>query len=102
LLGQIKESTFDNLHIIFGMVKDKDIEKVLIQFPKNAKYYFTKAQIPRALPEDELQKKANSHHLTGNTFPDVNTALRSALDNASEKDLIIVCGSVFVVGEVDL
>ena len=102
LLGQIKESTFDNLHIIFGMVKDKDIEKVLIQFPKNAKYYFTKAQIPRALPEDELQKKANAHHLTGNTFPDVNKALQSALDNASQKDLIIVCGSVFVVGEVDL
>jgi dihydrofolate synthase/folylpolyglutamate synthase len=102
LLNQIKESTFDNLHIIFGMVKDKDIEKVLIQFPKNAKYYFTKAQIPRALPEDELQQKANAHHLTGNSFPDVNKALQSALDNASAKDLIIVCGSVFVVGEVDL
>ena len=102
LLNQIKESTFDNLHIIFGMVKDKDIEKVLVQFPKSAKYYFTKAQIPRALPEDELQKKANAHHLTGNTFSDVNKALQSALDNASEKDLIIVCGSVFVVGEVNL
>jgi dihydrofolate synthase/folylpolyglutamate synthase len=102
LLTQIKESTFVQLHIIFGMVKDKDIEKVLVQFPKNAKYYFTKAQIPRALPEDELQKKANAHHLTGNTFPDVNKALQSALDNASQKDLIIVCGSVFVVGEVNL
>jgi dihydrofolate synthase/folylpolyglutamate synthase len=101
LIRQVNQSTFDHLHIIFGMVKDKDIEKVLCQFPKNAQYYFTKAQIPRALPENELQQKALAHHLSGETFTDVNKALKSAMSNSQKDDLIIVCGSVFVVGEVD-
>jgi len=102
LVHQINESKFDHLHIVFGMVKDKDIEKVLSQLPKTARYYFTKAQIPRALPEEELQKRALGYDLSGQSFPDVNKALKSALIHASERDMIIVCGSVFVVGEVDL
>lgn len=102
LIRQISVSKFDQLHIIFGMVKDKDADKVLSQFPASAKYYFTKAQIPRALPEEELQEKGNKYLLAGSAFPDVNKALKSAINKASEKDLIIVCGSVFVVGEVEM
>jgi len=102
LVYQVDQSAFDQLHIIFGMVKDKDPDKVLNQLPKKAMYYFTKAQIPRALPEEELQQKARQYQLTGSSFPDVNSALKSALDTASEKDMIIVCGSVFVVGEVEI
>ena len=102
LVYQVNQSAFDRLHIIFGMVKDKDPDKVLNQLPKKATYYFTKAQIPRALREEELQQKARQYQLTGSAFPDVNTALKSALDTASEKDMIIVCGSVFVVGEVEI
>jgi len=101
LVHQIDQSKFDQLHIIFGMVKDKDPDKVLSQLPATAKFYFTKAQIPRALPEEELQQKANQYQLKGAAFPDVNQALKAALDKASEKDMIIVCGSVFVVGEVE-
>jgi dihydrofolate synthase / folylpolyglutamate synthase len=100
LIQQIQQSTFDKLHIIFGMVKDKDPDKVLNQLPKTAKYYFTKAQIPRALPEKDLQQKAAQYELTGDTFPEVNLALQSALHHASEKDLVVICGSVFIVGEV--
>lgn len=102
LIEQINHSKFNQLHIIFGMVKDKDTAKVLNQFPKTAKYYFTKAHIPRALPEEELQQKALQYELKGSTFADVNEALKSALNIASKEDMIIVCGSVFVVGEVSL
>ncbi len=102
LVKQISISKFNQLHIIFGMVKDKDPNKVLNQLPTTAKYYFTKAQIPRALPEEELLQKAGQYHLNGSSFPDVNKALKTALNAASEKDLIIVCGSVFVVGEVEM
>ena len=68
--------------------------------PKQATYYFTKAQIPRALPEDQLAAKGVAAGLRGNYYEDVNTALKTALVNARKKDLILVCGSVFVVGEV--
>ncbi|MEO8961486.1 MAG: folylpolyglutamate synthase/dihydrofolate synthase family protein [Ginsengibacter sp.] len=101
LIHQINLSKFQQLHIVFGMVKDKDIEKVLVQLPKHATYYFTKAQNPRALPEHELQQKGINHGLHGNAFADVNLALNQAMNNASERDLIVVCGSVFVIAEVD-
>jgi len=101
LIHQINNSEFQKLHIVFGMVKDKDIEKVLEQLPVDANYYFTRAQTPRALPENELWEKAKQHHLNGLTYAEVKDALKAALDKASEKDLIVVCGSVFVVAEVE-
>jgi dihydrofolate synthase/folylpolyglutamate synthase len=100
LAEQIELSTYNDLHIIIGMVKDKDIEKILEQLPKFAIYYFTKAQIPRALPPTELALKAARLELKGNIFNDVNAALKEALQHANEEDLILVCGSVFLVGEV--
>ena len=101
LIYQINQTEFQQLHIIFGMVKDKDIEKVLIQFPKNAIYYFTKAQNPRALPENELKERAFRYGLSGATYSSVNKAITDALQHASHKDLIVVCGSVFVIAEVE-
>jgi len=68
--------------------------------PKQAIFYFTKAQIPRALPEEQLADKAANLGLNGHHYPDVNTALKTALTKATKKDLILVCGSVFLVGEV--
>jgi dihydrofolate synthase/folylpolyglutamate synthase len=91
---------FDALHIVTGMVKDKDIDKVLALLPKNAVYYFTNAHIPRALPAPELKQQALQHQLTGDIFDDVNEAIDAARQNASSNDLILVCGSVFLVGEV--
>jgi len=102
LLKQVNQSKFRKLHIIFGMVKDKDIQKVLSQFPKDATYYFTKAHNPRALPGEELKKKAKEYELNGDSYPDVNKALKSAGANALEDDLIVVCGSVFVIAEVEV
>ncbi len=102
LVNQIQISSYNNLHIIFGMVKDKEIEKVLALLPKQASYYFTRAQIPRALPENELLERADKFRLKGNAYSEVNEALEAARNNASADDLIIVCGSVFVVGEVNV
>ena len=84
-----------------GMVKDKEVDKVLSLLPAEAHYYFTNAHIPRALPAEELKLKAASYNLNGNSFDDVNEAINEAKNNALEQDLIIVCGSVFVVGEVN-
>jgi dihydrofolate synthase/folylpolyglutamate synthase len=101
LLLHISKLKYDQLHIIFGMVKDKEIKKVLGLFPKNANYYFTRAHNPRALPEKELQKAAREFGIAGETFSDVNLAIKEALCNASRNDLVVVCGSVFVIAEVE-
>jgi dihydrofolate synthase/folylpolyglutamate synthase len=99
---QLEISAYDHLHIVIGMVKDKEVEKVMELLPRSATYYFTKAQIPRALDESILQQKASVFHLLGETYPTVNIALQAALSHAAKEDMILVCGSVFVVGEVEL
>lgn len=99
-LEQIREQ-YTALHIITGMVKDKDVQAVLALLPREACYYFTQAQIPRALPADELMQIAASLHLAGSAYADVNAALAAARSAAASTDLILVCGSVFLVGEVN-
>ncbi len=101
ILEQLKNTSYKNLHIIIGMVKDKDVNAVLEILPKDARYYFTKAQIERAMNEVDLAVLGKQHQLSGHTFNNVNIALLQAKDNANAADLIIVCGSVFLVGEVD-
>jgi dihydrofolate synthase/folylpolyglutamate synthase len=102
LVQQVELTDHEGLHIVIGIVKDKEIVKILALLPKHANYYFTRAQIPRALPEDELGKQAANAGLHGGTYPEVNKALQAAMANAGKKDLIVVCGSVFIVGEVVL
>jgi dihydrofolate synthase / folylpolyglutamate synthase len=87
-------------HFVLGMVKDKEVEKVLSLLPADAIYYFTNAHIPRALPAQELQNKAAAFNLQGNFYTDVNAAIAAAKQQAAITDLIIICGSVFLVGEV--
>ncbi|MGC4099922.1 bifunctional folylpolyglutamate synthase/dihydrofolate synthase [Ferruginibacter sp.] len=88
-------------HFIIGMVKDKEVDKVLSLLPQGAHYYFANAHIPRAMAAEELQQKARAFNLAGPVFDDVNTAVEAAKQNATATDLIIVCGSVFLVGEVN-
>jgi dihydrofolate synthase/folylpolyglutamate synthase len=99
LREQVEVTDHHDLHIVLGFVKDKKIEDALALLPKHAHYYFTQAQIPRALPAAELKGKAISYELNGGDYPDVNDALRAARDKAKPQDLIIVCGSIFVVAE---
>ncbi|MEO6549902.1 MAG: folylpolyglutamate synthase/dihydrofolate synthase family protein [Ferruginibacter sp.] len=90
------------LHLVIGMVKDKEVAKVLSILPKGAVYYFTAANIPRALPANELREKAAEFGLQGQAYPNVNEALQQAKEQASKDDMILVVGSVFLVGEVEL
>ena len=99
VVAQLELCSYDHLHIIIGMAKDKAIDKVLELMPKNATYYFTKAQIPRALPEDDLKFLALNYQLQGNSFANISEAVASAKSNCINNDLILICGSVFVVGE---
>ena len=101
LLDQIKMSTFESLHLILGLSADKDIDGLLKLLPDSATYYFTQANIPRALNAATLKELANNHNLNGDTYPNVNDAITIALSNATPNDLIIICGSIFVVGEID-
>jgi dihydrofolate synthase/folylpolyglutamate synthase len=101
LLRQIEVTDHEELHIVLGMVKDKAIDKILNLLPKQANYYFTRAPIPRAMPEADLaEAAAAAAGLKGLSYPTVAEALQAAKTRARPKDLIVVCGSVFVVAEV--
>lgn len=100
ILKQIALTPHKELHMVIGMVNDKDIAKVLSMLPTDAHYYFCRAQIPRALPADELAEQANNLGLKGNAYPTVLLALKAAQESAHEDDLIFVGGSTFVAAEV--
>jgi len=97
---QLSNSKYEQLHIVFGTVDDKNLDPILRYLPKNAKYYFCNANIVRAMNAKDLRQKAAKHQLKGRAFPNVSEALRCAKDNANPKDLIFVGGSTFVVAEV--
>jgi dihydrofolate synthase/folylpolyglutamate synthase len=99
VVKQIGMQKFDKLHMIIGMVKDKDVSKVLSILPKDATYYFTKAAIPRAMLESDLQALAIGYHLKGKTYASVAEAISAAKQQANSKDLIFIGGSTFVVAE---
>ncbi len=100
VLKQINLTPHNQLHIVWGMVKDKDITKVLGLLPQNARYYFCNAQLPRALPAVEMQQQAAVFGLQGNHYLTVAEALKAAQTNAQQGDLVFVGGSTFVVAEV--
>ena len=102
VLRQLSSTYADTqIHFIIGFVNDKDVESVVQLFPKNATYYFTNAHIPRAMPAIELAKKAASQNLKGNIFVDVNMAIKQAKLNALKNDVIMICGSFFIISEID-
>lgn len=101
LIQQLNATAFEKLFIILGMSKDKDVESVIAQLPKQAMYGFTEANIPRALSAEELGKMATAAGLRGQSYPNVNMAIQQTLKTAGGNDLVLVCGSIFVVGEVD-
>ena len=97
--AQLSSVNCQSMHIIFGMVDDKDINGVLDLLPKNAQYYFTKANNHRALSETVLSDLASKHGLVGKTYPSVYEAYNAALSSASHSDFIFVGGSSYVVGD---
>jgi dihydrofolate synthase / folylpolyglutamate synthase len=101
VVRQIEMQKYKTLHIILGMVKDKDIRTVLLLLPKKAVYYFCQASIPRALDAEVLKEKANEFNLRGTVIPDVNEAIRIAKGKADKDDFIFIGGSTFVVAEIE-
>lgn len=102
MLAHLKHLHYKTLHLVIGFVKDKEIENILALLPAGATFYFTHAHIPRALDATILQQKAALFQLRGEVYADVNGALQHAIDHADGTDLIIVCGSIFLVAEVDV
>lgn len=99
VMEQLRSTEKENLHIVWGMVNDKDLESVLRLLPVHARYYFTKASIPRALDPELLAGAAEEHGLQGQVYENVKTAVEAAKKNASDNDLIFIGGSTFVVAE---
>lgn len=100
VIEQIKKQKYDGLHVVLGVVNDKDLNDILPLFPKDAVYYFCKPNIPRGLEAFLLQKEASGYGLTGNVYNSIADAYQAALKNAAETDFIYVGGSTFVVAEI--
>lgn len=101
IVRQLQQTPHKRLHIVIGMVSDKDVDTVLRLLPTDAIYYFTQASVKRAMPAEELAKKAS--HLQGakeGVFQDVPSAYLAAKRNADTDDLIFIGGSTFVVADL--
>jgi len=100
VLNAIQKMNYPGIHVVIGFVNDKEIDKILELFPKDAVYYFCKANIPRGLDANELCLKAKSKGLYGKTYSSVKRALSAARAKAEKEELVFVGGSIFVVAEV--
>ncbi|HWY97765.1 MAG TPA: folylpolyglutamate synthase/dihydrofolate synthase family protein [Bacteroidia bacterium] len=99
VINQLAKIKYGKLHFVFGMVNDKEPDKVLKLLPTNALYYFCKANIPRALNENELAVIAGKYGLNGDCFTTVKEALQAAQNNAAKDDVVFVGGSTFIVAD---
>ena len=100
LLEQIRLMKFEKLHIVWGMVNDKEISSILSMMPKDACYYFCQAKIPRALDAQLLATQALEFDLHGKIYSSVRSALNAAKRTAKQHDMVLVGGSTFVVAEI--
>lgn len=100
IVEQLKQMKYNCLHMVIGMVNDKDVSGVLSILPENAVYYFTKASVKRALPEAQLQQIGASAGLQGKAYPDVQSAVKAAQEKSLPEDLIFVGGSSFIVADL--
>ena len=100
VLNQIQKHQFETLHIVLGVVNDKDLDSILPFFPKNANYYFCKPNVPRGLDAEILKQKASDFGLLGKVFDSVSEAYVNAKEIASKSDFIYIGGSTFVVAEI--
>ena len=101
IVRQLTSLKKGKLFCILGLMKEKDIAQILPIFPKNAEYIFCQARVPRAMDAKWLALQAALYHIDGQVIPDVNTALREAMEKAGKEDVIFIGGSTFVVAELD-
>ena len=97
--AQLKALKCSKLHIVMGFVNDKDVERVMPLFPKDAQYYFTQAEIPRAMAATEVKAYGEKFGLSGNVYKNVPEAYAAAMKDATADDAIFIGGSTFIVGD---
>ncbi|MGY5846429.1 bifunctional folylpolyglutamate synthase/dihydrofolate synthase [Salegentibacter sp. HM20] len=100
VFGQLKKEKYRHLHIILGVASDKDLDKILPIFPKKAKYYFAKPDVPRGMDVKILSSRAGEFGLEGRAYHSVSEAYEAALEVALDEDLVFVGGSNFTVAEI--
>ena len=100
IINQLKKEKYDQLHIVLGLVNDKNLDEILPLFPRNAIFYFCKPNNFRGLDEAILKEKAAEFNLIGQTYISVSNAYQAATENANANDFIYVGGSTFVVAEI--
>lgn len=100
VMKQLSEEVFNKLHMVFGVVNDKDLNSIIDLLPKKATYYFCKPNIPRGLDANQLKDVFNNYGLKGAVYSSVGEAYKKALENAQSNDLIFIGGSTFVVAEI--
>ncbi len=100
VMSQLQKESFSKLHIVFGVVNDKDLSSIVDLLPKNATYYFCKPDIPRGKDAVELKRELKASGLEGASYSSVTEAYKTALNEASKDDFIFVGGSTFVVAEI--
>ncbi len=100
VFNKLAKLDYHQFHFVLGFSNDKDLDSVLHFFPKKARYYFAKANIPRGLDARELKKQAATFGLKGRSYVSVKNALKAAKRQATKQDFIYIGGSIFVVAEV--
>ena len=100
VMQQLSKEKFKALHIVFGVVNDKDLSTIVDLLPKKATYYFCKPDLSRGLDANELKQIFNKNGLIGEAYKSVNVAYEEALNKANSNDFIFIGGSTFVVAEI--
>ena len=100
MLQTLVVQRYEKLFIIYGTAKDKDYEAVIHMLPA-AEYHYTQAQMPRALPAAELARVAARLGKAGASYDHVDDAVKAVLQRAAANDLVLICGSIFLIAEVD-
>ncbi|AUC14154.1 tetrahydrofolate synthase [Tenacibaculum sp. SZ-18] len=100
VMEQLKKEKYDNLHIVLGVVSDKNLDEILPLFPKEAIYYFSKPNLPRGLSAEILKKESKKFELLGEQYESVLCAYDEAVKVSSSADLVFVGGSTFTVAEI--
>jgi len=102
VLDQLGKEHYEYLHVVLGVVNDKDLGTILSLFPNDATYYFCRPDIPRGMDAEHLKEKAGEFGLKGSVFGSVSAAFNAALEKAGKEDFVYVGGSTFVVAELEL
>ncbi|OEK07888.1 tetrahydrofolate synthase [Flavivirga aquatica] len=100
VMNQISNENHEALHIVFGVVSDKDLSSIAHLLPRQATYYFCKPDIPRGMDAEQLKKTLKGYGVFGEVYGSVNEAYKVALRNSTSNDFIFIGGSTFVVAEI--